>query len=363
VVLLIAIQLALIGCTTAPQKSIYWGAWINGDTYGLADAPWEVQALDTFEGHAGKAISILHWGQAWWNCSPNCRYQSFQDQVAQYEAARQRGIIPLIDWASWDFKAQPRDRQPGFALSKISQGAHDQYIRQWATDAKNWGHPFFLRFNWEMNGNWFPWSEQLNGNQPDAYVKAWRHVHDIFTNVGATNVTWVWCPNVEYPGSLPLASLYPGDDYVDWLCMDGYNWGPNQDREAGWHSFEEVFGPTYDRLSQISPTKPIMIAETSSTETGGSKGAWITDALTEQLPVHFSNVQAVVWFNWNTDGMDWIIESSPSAQAAFARGIASAYYAGSQFTNLNTSPIPPLEQLPRFCLLGHCTLLAETPKP
>ena len=108
------------------------------------------------------------------------------------------------------------------------EGHHDAYIREFAEAAKAWGHPFFLRFNWEMNGNWFPWSEGVNGNQPGEYVAAWRHVHDIFTQVGATNATWVWCPNVDPASKLhDLASLYPGDAYVDWTGLDGYNWGTN----------------------------------------------------------------------------------------------------------------------------------------
>jgi hypothetical protein len=355
--------LMLTSCISSPARSIYWGAWINGDTYGLSDAPWDMQAIDTFESHTGKQLSIVHWGQPWWTCSPTCRYQSFQDQVAQYDTVRQRGIIPLVDWASWDFNADPRDQQPDFTLSKIITGDHDQYIKEWATEAKNWGHPFFLRFNWEMNGDWFPWSEAKNRNSAGQFALAWRHVHDIFAEVGAVNVTWVWCPNVDYPGSLPLDGLYPGDAYVDWVCMDGYNWGSNQGRQADWQSFQKVFGPTYDRLSQISPNKPIMIAETSSTETGGSKADWITDALTKQLPARFPKVKALVWFNWNTDGMDWAIESSQSAQTAFTKGIASAYYGGSQFANLSASPIPSLNQLPQLCLLGKCVFLFKTPIP
>ena len=65
-------------------------------------------------------------------------------------------------------------------------GKYDSYIPQnVAEDARDWGHPFFLRFDWEMNGNWFPWSEGVNGNQSGEFVAAWRHVHDIFTSVGA----------------------------------------------------------------------------------------------------------------------------------------------------------------------------------
>ncbi len=363
VLLLWVSQLLLTSCISPPAKSIYWGAWINGDTYGLDDAPWNANSLATFESHAGKKLSILHWGQPWWICSPSCHYQSFQDQIEQYDFTRSQGIIPLVDWASWNSSAEPRDRQPDFSLGQIISGNHDRYIRQWATEAKNWGHPFFLRFNWEMNGDWFPWSEASNQNQAGQYVQAWRHVHDIFTKVGATNVTWVWCPNVDFPGSIPLDRLYPGDAYVDWIGMDGYNWGPNQGQQAGRKSFQEVFGPTYDLLSRLSPNKPMMIAETSSTESGGSKAAWIADALTNQLPVHFPKVKAFVWFNWNADGMDWVIESSPAAQAAFAKGIAAAYYAQSQFANLSTSPIPPLDRLPQLCLPEKCVFLFETPTP
>jgi beta-mannanase len=48
-----------------------------------------------------------------------------------------------------------------------------------------------------MNGTWSPWAVGVNGNTAAHYVAAWRHVHRIFTKVGATNATWVWCPNVD----------------------------------------------------------------------------------------------------------------------------------------------------------------------
>ena len=97
-----------------------------------------------------------------------------------------------------------------------------------------------------MNGNWFPWAEHANGNQPGDYVAAWRHVHDIFTQVGATNATWVWCPYVELAPELgPLARYYPGDDYVDWTSLDGFNWGKNRVNPQPWTSFDKIFGPSY----------------------------------------------------------------------------------------------------------------------
>lgn len=74
-----------------------------------------------------------------------------------------------------------------------------------------------------------------------------------------------------------------------------------------------------------------MIGEVASEESDGSKAAWITDALSRQLPAHFPEIRAVLWFNWRIyekgRWWNWEIESSPTAQHAFTRAIASPYYA------------------------------------
>ncbi len=321
------------------SPAIYWGANISARVYGLnSDPPWDMQAVDIFESHTGKPISILHWGRRWQTA--NGAYYGFSATLM--EAVRQRGSYALLDWTSWAYGQVAHEDAPLFSLANIISGTHDTYIRQWATDARNWGHPFFLRFDYEMNGDWFPWSEVTNGNSPGQYVQAWRHVHDIFTQAGATNVTWVWCPNIDLSDSIPLENLYPGSAYVDWTCIDGYNWGPEPNHGGRWWNFHDIFKPTYDHILAIAPGKPMMIGETSSTELNGSKADWITDALTVQMPLSFPKMKAFVWFNVNADNMDWAIESSASATAAFAAGIASAYYATNEFRDQMTSPIPPL---------------------
>jgi hypothetical protein len=324
---------------------IYWGAWISGDTYGLENPPWNTSAIDIFEKNAGKKLSILHWGQPWWHCNAACNYQMFDLQKDQYEVVRERGYIPLVDWASYDYAAPDLLNQPEFSLSTIIAGQHDDYIREWATQAKAWGHPFFLRFNWEMNGQWFPWSESVNGNKPGEFVQAWRHVHDIFEEVGAQNVTWVWCVNIVGPGTIPMEKLYPGDQYVDWVCMDGYNYGRHPSRSGRWETFEELFSDTYSALRVLASDKPIMIGEVASTEVGDFKSVWIRDAFTHALPDLFPEIKAVIWFNWNVDDTDWVIESSPAAQRAFAESISSRYYATNRFSHLDISPIPPANQV------------------
>jgi hypothetical protein len=332
---------------SAPQSSVYWGAMIPGKTYGInpatglayGNAPWDLSTWDLFESHAGKKVSILHWGQSWY-ASASWPYGYCAFEPSLMSMVRSRGAIPLLDWSSRDQSAGGSLTQPNFSLSNIVNGVHDAFITKWAADAKAWGYPFFMRFDWEMNGSWFVWSEKVNGNSPGQFVAAWRHVHDIFSSVGANNVTWVWCPNIDSGTMIPMASLYPGDAYVDWTALDGYN------KYSTWLAFNQVFAGagitwlynSYHELLSIAPSKPIMLAEVASLEAGdggAKKAAWTSDALTVQIPANFPAIRAIVWFNWNADpSSSFVIESSSAAQSAFASGIASPVYAANDFTSL-----------------------------
>jgi hypothetical protein len=318
--------------------SLYWGASI-GDQLSGDQPPWDMGALSQFEGMAGKGLSLVHFMAPFAQCSSSsCSYYKFP--VKEMEGIRQHGSIPFFSWSSQSIPSSLDE--PNFQLSDVIAGAHDAYIREWATAAKEWGKPFFLRFNWEMNGNWFPWSEGVNGNQPGEYVAAWRHVHDIFTAVGATNATWVWCPNVDPGGKMQdLAPVYPGDAYVDWTSLDGYNWGTNPANPDRWRSFDELYDSTYHEVvDTIAPSKPMVIGEVGSTEYGGSKAEWIQEMLAE-LPVKYPQIRGLLWFEKFDDGMDWPIETSASATSAFAAGIQSPSYLANAFGGLGAGPIPP----------------------
>jgi hypothetical protein len=100
-----------------------------------------------------------------------------------------------------------------------------------------------------------------------------------------------------------------------------------------------------------------MLAEFGSKEDatdGQRKADWLIDALTVQLPGNFPQIRAVVYFNWNTttDPTDpdasIVIESSAAAQAAFAAGIASSYYAANTFAALPPGPIQPPTPFPYY---------------
>ena len=296
-------------------------------------------AVSKFEEVTRKSASLIQFFQPFSECAgSSCHYDGFP--TTPMDNIRAHGSIPVLSWSSQSIPSSLN--QPDFQLSDVISGRYDGFIDEFATEAKEWGHPFFLRFNWEMNGNWFPWSEGVNGNGAGEYVTAWRHVHDIFTSVGATNVSWVWCPFVDPGGTLQnLGSLYPGDAYVDWTGLDGYNWGTNPAKPDRWRSFDSLYRSTYDRIvNTIAPSKPMMLSEIGSTEYGGSKAAWITDMLAK-IPSEYPKIRGLLWFEKFDSGMDWPLETSTSATSAFAAGIQNPVYAGNTFATLSGNTILP----------------------
>jgi hypothetical protein len=325
--------------TAVPPATVYWGAEIGPQITGKW-APWDMNAVSAFASSTGKRPSIVAFNIPFVGCGTPTTCWPYGFPAPQMASLRQYGAIPLLNWSS--MSAPLSVNEPRYRLAAVRRGAWDKVIRNFATEAKAWGHPFLLRFDWEMNGHWFPWAEAANGNAPGQFVAAWRHVHDIFTAVGATNATWVWCPTADFLNNLTsLADLYPGDGYVDWTCIDGYNQG-TLSKPTGWMTFDQVFYSTYNEITAtIAPTKPMLIGEIGSSERGGSKAAWITATLSDIL-VNYPRIRGAVWFDVFSGQSDWPIETSPTATDAFRRAIANPLYATNSYGGLATSPIAPL---------------------
>lgn len=236
--------------------------------------------------------------------------------LTELNATSGRNATPLLTWEPW--VANGNTVQADYTLDNIAAGKHDAYIKQWASGMKSYGKPIMLRFAHEMNGNWYPWSEGVNNNGSGDYVKAWQHVHDVVAAEGVTNVSWVWSPNVPYYGSVPLNSLYPGDNYVDIVALDGYNWGTTQSWGSAWQTPQQLFGQGITELRTIAPGKQILIAETASAEQGGSKADWNTN-LVSYLSAQ-PDVMGFVWFDLNKE-VDWRIDSSTTSASAFSTAL------------------------------------------
>lgn len=303
--------------TVAAATPIALGAYISG-------TPWDPSLIDQFTQLVSVAPSVVMWYQDW--AHPGVR----EFDPVKMDAVASRGAMPMVTWEPWDYTLGTN--QPAYALRKIASGLYDSYITMWAQGAKAWGKPFYLRPAHEMNGSWYPWGYGINGNTPAQYVKVWQRVVGIFRQVGATNVRWIWSPNVGGTSnkrrgtvSSSYAAFYPGDSYVDWVGMDGYNWGTSQSWSA-WQDLATVFGPTYSALASMT-AKPMLIAETASADQGGDKASWITTGFLTSIVSNFPRIQAVIWFHENKE-TDWRVNSSAAALTAFRQVAQSAAYQG-----------------------------------
>ena len=114
-----------------------------------------------------------------------------------------------------------------------------------------------------MNGNWYPWSA---GSTPDDYVLAWHHIYDMLSNKGldSTRLQWVWSvANIDV-GKYTAEEYWVGENYTDWLGIDGYNNGAGHSWSK-WEWPNEVFDTIIARLRKLSLTKPMSINEFGTT--------------------------------------------------------------------------------------------------
>lgn len=285
----------------AAEGSIALGAFAAG-------VPWGFENADNFARSTGHRPAIIHWFEHW----------KMGFNAGFMDAAVRRNALPMVSWEPHDWENKSVE-QPRYALRTIAAGNHDDYIRRWARAAAEWDKPFFLRFAPEMNGDWRPWSPGVNGNTSDQFVRAWRRVHGIFQQEGATKARWVWSPIVHYDGATPFKAVYPGDEYVNWVGIDGYNWGTV--KPWGWQSFTDIFDRSYRIMGDLTK-KPLMIPEVASAEHGGDKAAWIRRTFLDLIPNRYPRIKAVVWFDADKE-TDWRVGSSSRSLNAY-REVASS---------------------------------------
>jgi hypothetical protein len=197
----------------------------------------------------------------------------------------------------------------GVTLQQINSGAHDAYIDEVARRIGAVGKRVLIRFAHEMNGNWsWPWL-----NQPPAdYIAAWKRIVSRFRSLGVTNVEWVWSPNTVTVGgsAKDFTPWYPGDAYVDWTALDGYNWGTVH---TGWRTFRESFEYSTGLITALSP-RGLIIAETgchSRGPNGESKGDWFRQMAAE-LKQNFPRLLGLIYSHMihqrNGEDAEWRVD-------------------------------------------------------
>jgi len=239
------------------------------------------------------------------------------------------GALPIVTWEPMFLDSEKHEHM--ISAESIIAGKYDSYLQSFARQSRQFGKPYLIRFAHEMNLSRYHWGGSAQEFGPESAAKyraMFRHVVEVFRAQEADNVGWVFCPNADsVPATVwnQIASYYPGNDVVDIVGLDGYNWGTSQTRAANgwdseWRSFESIFAGPLQELKQIASGKPVAVFETSSASEGGNKEEWVMAALDSAKSL---GLTAVVWFELNKE-VDWRLETNVSAGVRSAIDRASA---------------------------------------
>jgi beta-mannanase len=279
--------------TTAPSSP---GLGPGGSTSNIlvpsgGGALWGTSQFDrSWESQMGRRFDIVHFYHQWTSNFP----------TAAERALAAEGRTLLLNWKSngnW---------------RSIANGSQDAQIATTANRLKALGRKVFLAFHHE------PENDIPAAGQPSDYAGAFRRVVDGFRRAGAGNVVFVWNMMGFVGGHGDIyPQLYPGDQYVDWISYDPYNWyGCKSGHKP--RSFAEITKPFYDWTAAHHPSKPLMLSEYGLREQPAgapTKAQWFRDQLTA-LKTTRTRIKALVYFNTNHN-CDWRITSSSSSVAAY----------------------------------------------
>lgn len=282
-----------------PTCGLLWGIYSSPS----AAADWVTGVTDV-EQVTGQRYDIVKRYHDWSNAGAN---GVFPD-AAEHELGADGRRLLFVAWTSNIFGTGT-----SAAWRDIATGGYDEsVIIPAAQRLKAWGHPVFLDFDHEMDAA----ARYANGTKAE-YVAAYRHIHDVFTAQGARNVIWVWTPTGHLANAARIAAMYPGEEYVDWVGFDPYNFYAC--RGGAWKDPATTIGGFYQWLLDSGyGDKPFMLAEYGSAPHPGdpsAKGAWyaaLGDALADR-----PNIRAAIVFN-SYKACDFRVSADSSSAAGYA---------------------------------------------
>jgi beta-mannanase len=322
----------------------YIGAYVSWKTVDDGNE-WNTTAADIkgYEQIIGRKLAII---SSYIAFSYDGKPYYFPSEL--YDTAKENGSVLLLSWEPRDWDTSSPMYFEKSMLPDIISGKYDKYIDQWAQDIKSLDQPVLLRFAPEMNVQSFSWSGVKNGGGntvsgsaertegPETYVEAYRHIHDRFKSAGVDNVLWVWTPilwGLPFEPWNHYTNYYPGNDYVDIIAMDEYNWGTSQNWSQ-WKTFNEMYWQLYSELTHLYPDKALMIGEFSSSEKGGNKAQWIKETFRD-IKEKYPRIKAFVWFQTDNrnetvnnmlENSDWRINSSSDCVDPAREALSDKYF-------------------------------------
>lgn len=275
------------------------------------------QRLAQLESAIGRQYTDVRIFKQWDNTWPD----SFARNVAtggrriilSVKAVRSNG--QRIPWS------QIAGAQPGSSIYST--------MERWAVSMRNLGTPILFTFDHEPEG-------VSGGGTAAEYIAAYHRWVDVLESVGATNVDniWIMTAHAFKVGSRDrrqAVKWYPGDDVVDVIAADAYNFYTCRGKSEQWRSLETAITPMRN-FGRAHPDKPLLLAEWGSVEDPANpnrKAQWFRDARALFKKPGWEQYVGVVYFNRRGKYQcNWNFDTSAAARQAFIEMAQDPYYGG-----------------------------------
>ncbi|MCQ4196474.1 glycoside hydrolase family 26 protein [Streptomyces parvulus] len=204
----------------------------------------------------------------------------------------------LLSWESkwWGGTKGQQPTWKEIAAGDLDESVIDVQARRVKEYGQRTGRKVFLSFDLEMD------TRTPDNGTPADYVRAYRHLHDRFRELGVDNVVWTWIITGYLNHGDLFERMYPGDEYVDWIGYNQYNY--YLCHKTGWLSFAQTQYATHDWIrAHISDDKPLMLSEFGSAadpERPGRQADWY-DGVPRVLK-DLEGVKAALQWNYRDPG-------------------------------------------------------------
>ncbi len=303
-------QPAVATSPVLPSRGALFGAHVPVHAHTGSSRP---DAIAGFEALIGGPVAIdrqfYTWDQPW--------------PSADDESSRDEGRLLFLSWNA------KRTNKTFVSWASIAAGDHDAVIDARAADVAAFGAPVIVSFHHEPEND-------AKAGTAAAYVAAYRHVRERFDAAGVTNAIYAWTVMAWSFRKGTTAAFYPGDDVVDVIAGDGYNWYGCPNASGPWRSFSEVFSAWH--AWGAARGKPMVIAEWGTGEDPalpGRKATWIDLAATQLK--QWPDVVGAAYFHHDRGCPRWV-DSSPSSLASFRAMGADPYFSPEPSIEITSGP-------------------------
>jgi len=153
--------------------------------------------------------------------------------------------------------------------------------------------PLIFRPFHENSGKWFWWGVQ--DSSPEEYKEMFRMTHKYITDKGLKELVWSYSPNLGADSAM-FMKYYPGDEYVDLLGWDAYQFGSDNSKE-----FTNRLASDLKMVAGIAKERDKLMALTETGFESVPDPEWWTEVMLDavkDVPVSY----VLVWRNaWNRD--------------------------------------------------------------